>query len=199
MSIIDKAKVFAKLAHESINQKRKYTDEPYINHPEKVTYLVSLVTNDENMIAAAWLHDVLEDVAPKNPAFGEGSLLIQFGEDITNLVLELTDKSLPSDGNREKRKAIDRKNLSQASDRAKIIKLADIIGNTQSVVKHDPDFAKVFLPEMYLLINALGFAKIEDLGLNLLKDLALDIMYRGFSQLDIPFPSSTQMRIYKYE
>ena len=59
--IISRAARFAKAAHESIDQRRKYSGEPYIVHPKAVAAIVATVTRDEHMISAAWLHDVVED------------------------------------------------------------------------------------------------------------------------------------------
>jgi (p)ppGpp synthase/HD superfamily hydrolase len=53
-----KAAQFAKLAHK--NQRRKYTDEPYSEHCRRVAEIVASVTDDFEMIAAAWLHDTVE-------------------------------------------------------------------------------------------------------------------------------------------
>ena len=61
------AKNFAIAAHSAIDQKRKYTFESYIVHPATVAAIldkyVQLPNVDEQrvMLAAAWLHDVVED------------------------------------------------------------------------------------------------------------------------------------------
>lgn len=57
MNKIIKAKVYAKVAH----YKQKYGDKPYFNHLNQVYQKVKQYTNDENILAAALLHDVLED------------------------------------------------------------------------------------------------------------------------------------------
>ncbi len=119
MSIAKKAKEFAEKAHASIDQKRKYTGEPYIVHPIEVAAIVATVTEDEAMIAAAYLHDTVEDT--------ETTLEIiemEFGSDIAALVEQLTDVSRLEDGNRAQRKALDLVHTSKASPRAKTIKLA---------------------------------------------------------------------------
>ena len=59
--MIKKARQFAQQAHAAFDQRRKYTGEPYIVHPAEVARLVASVSNDEAMICAAWLHDVVED------------------------------------------------------------------------------------------------------------------------------------------
>lgn len=148
--LIEQAKQFAIKAHDSIAHKRKYIDEPYHVHPKRVADLVASVTSDVEVIAAAWLHDVLEDVAPKNQNFGEKTIRQLFGDRVLQLVLEVTDISRPDDGNRAKRKAIDREHLAKASDDGKTIKLADLIDNIIDITKHDLNFAKIFKKEAAL-------------------------------------------------
>jgi len=53
------AKLVASFWH--TKQVRKYTGEPYINHPAEVVELVRSVPHTEAMLCAAWLHDVVED------------------------------------------------------------------------------------------------------------------------------------------
>lgn len=150
MDVIVLAHYYARAAHAAVGQRRKYTNEPYIVHPVEVASLVRSVTSDENVIAAALLHDVIEDtkVTPHD-------LLCVFGLEVVKLVIEVTDVSRPEDGNREVRKAIDRAHLANASPEGQTIKLADLICNTQSIVEHDPKFAKVYLKEKSLLLEVL--------------------------------------------
>lgn len=149
-NLLEKAKEFAINAHNSIAHKRKYTNEPYHVHPERVANLVATVTSDPEVIAATWMHDVLEDVAPKNSDFNADAIRDAFGDRVLQLVLEVTDVSRPEDGNRAKRKAIDREHLAQASADGKTIKLADLIDNIIDISQHDPNFAKVFKKEAML-------------------------------------------------
>ena len=146
----ERAKDFATRYHGSIDQRRKYTDEPYIMHPAAVVELVRSVDHTEAMIAAAWLHDTVEDT----PATLDEVERV-FGGTVAALVEMLTDVSKPTDGNREKRKAIDRAHTAKASPEAKTIKLADLIDNTRSIVARDPKFAKVYLAEKALLLEVL--------------------------------------------
>jgi (p)ppGpp synthase/HD superfamily hydrolase len=148
--LIFKASDFAKNAHDSIQHKRKYTNEPYWVHPERVANIVAEVTDDAAIIAAAWLHDVIEDVAPLNENYNAVAILHEFGEQVLQLVLEVTDVSKPEDGNRCTRKAIDRAHLAKASKQGKLIKLADLIDNALDISQHDPGFAKVFKKEVAL-------------------------------------------------
>ena len=59
--LVDRARKYATEAHQRINQRRKYNNAPYDVHLSAVAKLVASVTDDEEMIAAAWLHDTVED------------------------------------------------------------------------------------------------------------------------------------------
>ena len=145
---IHKAYQFAKKSHEG--QKRKYSGEPYINHPVEVMQIVSTVPHTEEMLAAALLHDVVEDCGVLS-----GEIFKEFGLWVGWYVEDLTDVSNPSDGNRAKRKEIDRMHTHQADPNAKTIKLADLISNSRSIVKYDKDFARVYIKEKELLLEVL--------------------------------------------
>jgi hypothetical protein len=148
--LLKKASSYATSAHARINQLRKYTLQPYDVHLRSVAGLVASAGGDEAMIAASWLHDVVEDT----PATFD-DLEGEFGVDVMNLVKELTDVSRPGDGNRAIRKAIDRQHLAAASPRAKTIKLADVIDNCRDICRHDPRFGRVYLAEMKTLMEVL--------------------------------------------
>jgi (p)ppGpp synthase/HD superfamily hydrolase len=49
-------------AEKHLRQKRKSTGRPFIIHPFSVGFILSEFTNDEDIIAAGLLHDILEDV-----------------------------------------------------------------------------------------------------------------------------------------
>lgn len=157
--LIEKAKQFAIAAHDSINHKRKYTNEPYHVHPGRVVKILESVTDDSDVIAAAWLHDVLEDVAPENSDFNESAIRENFGERVLQLVLEVTNVTTLADGNRAKRKLIERERLVKISTEGKLIKLADLIDNIIDISQNDPHFARVFRREVIL---DLPFLKIEN-------------------------------------
>ncbi|GAG42563.1 unnamed protein product, partial [marine sediment metagenome] len=61
MNIVFKAEKFATRKHAEINHVRKYTGEPYINHPKEVVEIIKTVDHTDEMLAAAWLHDTVED------------------------------------------------------------------------------------------------------------------------------------------
>jgi len=150
MGLEERAKQFAVKKHAEINHVRKYTKEPYINHPAAVVELVRSVPHTEAMLAAAWLHDTVEDTETTLTDIKDN-----FGEEVCALVEMLTDVSKPEDGNRVVRKAMDREHTAKAMPPAKTIKLADLIDNSHSIIKHDPAFAKVYLNEKALLLEVL--------------------------------------------
>ena len=59
MELVSEAVAFAVKAHDGM--RRKKSDIPYILHPMEAAVIVSTMTSDQNMIAAAALHDVVED------------------------------------------------------------------------------------------------------------------------------------------
>jgi hypothetical protein len=148
--LVERARAYATRAHKRIEHRRKYSDQPYDVHLEAVAKLVATVSDDAETIAAAWLHDTVEDT----PAT-LGDIEAQFGAVVAELVEELTDVSKPGDGNRARRKEIDRQHLAQASVRAKTVKLADLIDNCRDITRHDPRFARVYLAEMGALLEVL--------------------------------------------
>lgn len=144
-----RATSYAVLMH--AGQQRKYTGEPYVVHCLKVAELVAEAGGSAEMIAAAMLHDVVEDTAA-TLADVEG----RFGLVVAELVGWLTDVSRPEDGNRAIRKALDREHIAPAPPEAKTIKLADLISNTRSIVAHGGGFARIYLAEKMLLLDLLG-------------------------------------------
>ena len=150
MEMVEKAKVFATAAHAACGQLRKYTYEPYIVHPAEVVSIVKSVEHTDEMLAAAWLHDVVEDTGVTIEV-----VRAEFGEEVAELVGWLTDVSRPEQGNRATRKAIDRAHTAMAPAQAQTIKLADLISNTRSIVQHDEKFAKTYLEEKRLLLEVM--------------------------------------------
>lgn len=148
--LIERAAAFAKNAHDAVGHRRKYTGEPYWAHLEAVASSVAAVGGTPPMIAAAWLHDVVEDTPVTH-----NELVDEFALEVAALVCQLTDVSRPEDGNRAHRKALDRAHIAKASDDAKTIKLADLIDNAESILTHDQRFAEVYLDEMAALLRVL--------------------------------------------
>lgn len=152
--MVVEAKMFATAAHAAIGQKRKYSGDDYIVHPQRVAAIVEKHGGTDEMIAAAWLHDTVEDtdVTP-------GLITKMFGDEIASIVEGLTDVSLPSDGNRAKRKSIDRMHSASASTESQFVKCADIIDNSWDIAENDLSFAKVYKSEVFLLLHAMTKVK----------------------------------------
>lgn len=148
----------ATMAHAA--QQRKYTEEPYIVHPTRVAIAVEQEGGTIEQIAAALLHDVVEDT--EVTAMQLRARLHQIwgavqAEKIFKMVIELTDVYIKKDFpelNRRARKLLEAQRLSGISDEAKQIKLQDIADNKKSI-ELDPDFAKVWNQEAEQIINHL--------------------------------------------
>jgi (p)ppGpp synthase/HD superfamily hydrolase len=121
--------------------------EPYIVHPAEVVEILRTVDPTEEMMAAAWLHDTVEDTGVTLEL-----IRAEFGDAVADLVGWLTDVSRPDHGNRAARKAVDRAHTASAPAAAQTIKCADMISNTRSIVAHDAKFAQTYLAEKRLLL-----------------------------------------------
>ncbi|TDP48204.1 HD domain-containing protein [Zavarzinia compransoris] len=151
--MIEAAKAFATRAHAAAGQRRKYTGAPYIEHPAAVAALVAAAGGDAAMIAAAWLHDVVEDTGVPLAA-----IEVDFGPEVAELVSWLTKPEASGAGDREARKAQECAHLAAAPVRAKAVKLADLIDNTATVVERDPIFAATYLREKLAVLDVLADA-----------------------------------------
>lgn len=150
MEIVERARVFATAAHAAVGQTRKYTFEPYIVHPAEVAMIVAEAGGTPEMVAAAWLHDTVEDTGVTIEV-----IRAEFGTEVAELVGWLTDVSRPEHGNRAHRKALDRAHSAMAPAEAQTVKLADLIANTRSIVAHDAAFAKTYLEEKRLMLEVM--------------------------------------------
>lgn len=155
MNIAFRAMEFAREAHK--DQVRKYTGNPYFDHLSEVVGITATTLNKspresylytEYAMAIAWLHDVIEDTR-----MTELDLISNhFPMIVVEGVLLLSDVEK---GNRETRKQLSRERLANAPWWIQTIKVADLISNTSSIVKHDIDFSKVYLEEKRLLLDVL--------------------------------------------
>lgn len=146
---------YAKLCH--AGQTRKYSSDPYIFHPARVAGIVATTwACDEHSIAAAWLHDVIEDCGRTR----DDDLLPRFGASVANMVDELTDRSGKTGERRELRKKMERERLETVSDQAKVIKLCDRLDNIRDMANCDrPKFARLYVNETTLLLLSIGDAE----------------------------------------
>jgi (p)ppGpp synthase/HD superfamily hydrolase len=129
MSNLAQAIQFAHLCH--AGQRRKYIDEPYINHPVRVMQSVACDDNfggNQEMSMAAVLHDVIEDTDVGDLGADWGENVVKWVNELTN---EFTKENYPS-MNRRQRKAAEIGRIAGISLEAKVIKLYDRIDNLRS-------------------------------------------------------------------
>ena len=128
---------FAAQRHKGQTRKGK-NKSPYINHPISVMSTLSKFGEDsENLLAAAALHDVIEDTAKQKEEIARLSSIIEdrFGSIVLKIVLEVSDdKSLPY----QERKHLQVINTPQLSDDAKKLKIADKTCNISDLMMDPP-------------------------------------------------------------
>jgi (p)ppGpp synthase/HD superfamily hydrolase len=157
--VLEKVKDYADKAHGK--QQRKYTPERYIVHPVRVMEMCRRHTDKLPVLAAALLHDVLEDTPVTEEELRRFLLTAMDEEDAKEtvlLVVELTDfftKTAHPRWNRRKRKLKEAERIRKTSGDSQTVKYADIIDNCREIVQHDPDFAKVFLRECKNLLKVM--------------------------------------------
>ncbi|MFP3834597.1 HD domain-containing protein [Chryseobacterium sp. SIMBA_028] len=163
--IIQKITEFADQAHGC--QTRKYTSERYIVHPLRVMEICHSYTDKLSILAAAVLHDVIEDTPLSKDDISQflGSVMNNNDRNLTvQLVVELTDvytkKDFPT-FNRYKRKKLELERLREISTQAQTIKYADIIDNSIEIPRHDPSFSKRYLGECRDILFALDKGNLE--------------------------------------
>lgn len=151
-NIIENADRIAAAAHEG--QTRNFgSGDPYITHPRRLAERVKcLPGTDEVDIAAALLHDVIEDVAiPRNEVESYQRLIEEeCGKEVLNLVMELTNVThYPGweKASRKDKKAADFARLRTVSLRAKRLKMADRLDNLRDMQQAPPRFMKKYIPE----------------------------------------------------
>lgn len=173
--LVAEALDFAFKAHKG--QQRKYGQGDYIQHPIRVSLLASVnlcqldqpyrqsaIDHQQPIVAAALLHDVVEDCDVSNADVEE-----KFGPVVAGLVYELTDRYTREDHpsmNRAQRKRLEAERLSGCSAAAMLIKLCDIADNLQSIDVAD-GFAIVFAREIREMLRDQRWA---GLGLGCLRD-----------------------------
>ncbi len=111
---------FSFVAHRK--QKRKGTDIAYVSHPMIVGLILARMEADSRTVIAGILHDIIEDTE-----YDKKDIKERFGSDVAELVEEVseTDRDLPYRERKERAAA----KLYEVSDRAVLIKAADVLSN----------------------------------------------------------------------
>ncbi|RYZ44990.1 MAG: HD domain-containing protein [Sphingobacteriales bacterium] len=157
--VLETVRDFADKAHGE--QLRKYSPDRYIVHPVRVMEICRRHTNSLPVLAAALLHDVLEDTPVTKSQMQQFLTTVMSEEDAaetTSLVVELTDiytKLAYPRWNRRKRKEKEAARIQATSSGSQTVKYADIIDNCREIVQQDPDFARVFLRECKALLRVM--------------------------------------------
>lgn len=163
MDLIIKAAQRAKQCH--IGQYRKYTGRPYIEHPMRVAGEVAMHEfATPEMVAAAWLHDVVEDCGV---AFE--TLANEFPASTVDMVRDLTNPSKKLKCNRADKKRVDREHAKTILPPSRIIKFIDRIDNIREMTGAPPDFKTLYCKESRMLADALLHGHDEHWWLNKLR------------------------------
>lgn len=123
--MIEEAAAFAAKAHEGVF--RKGTKVPYITHPMETAVIVSGFTDDEEVIAAALLHDVMEDAGITGKELEQ-----RFGARVSRLVAEESEDKSKS---WLERKGATIQKLRSASWESKVLALGDKLSNMRSTAR----------------------------------------------------------------
>lgn len=131
--MILRALSFAAKKHEG--QKRKADGFPFIVHPVAVAWILSNYTNDEEVISAGLLHDILEDVEGDN----YDEIVKEFGSEVALLVKDVSEDKDPNEPIELELPWMERKqaymdHLKKTDKRAMLISTADKIHNLQSMM-----------------------------------------------------------------
>lgn len=129
--LLDKALHFAIDAH--ANTERRGKGFPYIIHPLEVVEIVSTLTNDQEILAAAALHDTVEDTSVTLE-----DIRVGFGDRIADIVAAESDTCLEGVSNNAswmERKTAALERLKTASHEAKIVALGDKLSNMRAIAR----------------------------------------------------------------
>lgn len=129
--LLDRAIIFATKAHHGTERRGKKF--PYIVHPLEAMAIVATITNDQEMLAAAVLHDTIEDT---DVTYDD--LEREFGHRVAELVASETDVKDGAGGKRlswHERKQRDLENLSRCTRDEKIIAIGDKLSNMRAIAR----------------------------------------------------------------
>ena len=132
MELVSEAIVFAVKAHDGM--RRKKSESPYVLHPMEAAVIVGSMTDDQNLIAAAALHDVVEDAGITMDEIGE-----RFGARVRQLVeceTENKREELPPEETWRIRKEESLEVLKNAEDPAVLmVWLGDKLANMRAIYR----------------------------------------------------------------
>lgn len=127
--LLDDAICFAVKAH--AGTMRKGSGVPYIMHPLEALAIAAGLTEDEEILAAAVLHDTLEDTEVSS-----GQILERFGSRVLEIVQEETEdkrRDMPAEDSWRIRKEEALKKMETATDAGFIVAIADKLSNMRAM------------------------------------------------------------------
>lgn len=129
--LLDRAIIFAVKAHSGTERRGK--GFPYIVHPMEAVEIVSTMTSDQELLAAAALHDTVEDTSVTIEQIRR-----EFGDRIASIVDTESDKGIAGRSEDEswldrKRSALER--LEKAPVEAKMVALGDKLSNMRAIAR----------------------------------------------------------------
>ena len=130
--LIKAAKLFANSNHQRIAAHRNPAWQSIEVHLKSVTQMVSCVSENEETIAAAWLHDIVEDTSVTLDDIER-----RFGGAVAKIVGELTRVRRSGRGTRGARFVLDRQHFASVSGAAKTVRIADLIDTCRDLYKRD--------------------------------------------------------------
>jgi (p)ppGpp synthase/HD superfamily hydrolase len=139
---------FAYAALHPAGRTRKGTRVPYITHPGHVALILARYCQDDETLAAALLHDVIEDceLPGHTRAFHEAQIGEKFGASVLRTVLDVTHAERGADGRAlgsAEKKDVYLAHLADACERARWICAADKLHNARSILS---DIARAEAP-----------------------------------------------------
>lgn len=132
-----------------------YAGQPYIVHPRAVAKRLAEYLDDVEILAAALLHDTLEDTD-----LDKSHLVAQFGHRVAQMVDDVTSKA-PRDLSRRERVQREAARLATVAPDSKSLKCADVIENLAGVRQLNLRFATVYVPEKRIISTNLVGAHPE--------------------------------------
>lgn len=130
--LIHKAFHYSIKVHEiDQKQKRKGKDVPYVTHPIHVGFILSKAGASDELIAAGFLHDVLEDSIDEAKVTVE-ELEAEFGKEVAALVASVSEKNRDLSWHERKEAALEE--IRQFSHESLMLKSGDVISNTTELM-----------------------------------------------------------------
>jgi GTP pyrophosphokinase len=169
IGLIQRAYLFCAEAH---GEQKRLSGLPYVSHPVAVAHILTQLKMDSMTLAAALLHDTLEDTAAT-----EGRLTELFGQEVTALVAGVTKLGKLAFGNREERQAESFRKMVVAMTkdiRVIIIKLADRLHNLRTLEHMPADKQRLIAQETLDIYAPLA----HRLGISWMKAELEDIAFR---------------------